>query len=203
MESKRAIKQLNFLRSKMGDMRLAAEYWKNDFQTLIAIILSSRTKDETTIRICKILFKKYPNVNKFSLAKPNEILKIIKPINFYKNKTKNIIRCAKILVEKYDSKVPHNFEELIKLPGVGRKTANVFLAESGGANIGVDTHVGYISQKLGWTNNKNPHKIEEDLKKLFPKKYWRIINYILVKFGKKYTLRKEKDKILDYVKNLK
>ena len=182
-------------------MRLAAEKWSNKFQTLISIILSARTKDETTIRVGTALFKKYPTAEKLSKANLKEIKKIIKPVNFYKNKSKNIINCAKILFENYSSKIPESFDELIKLSGVGRKTANVFLAEHGQKAIGVDTHLSYISQKLSWTKNKNPHKIEKDLEKLFPKNYWNKINPIAVRFGKTYTSRKEKNEILEEIKN--
>jgi len=200
MNEKIALRQLKLLEKQRKDIRLAAEKWPSKFQTLMAIILSARSRDETTIKICKILFKKYPTAKKLSKAKLKNIEKIIKPINFYKNKSKNIMNCSKALVEKYKTKVPMDFEKLVELPGVGRKTANVFLAESGGDNIGVDTHVGYISQKLGWTRNKNPYKIEKDLEGLFPKNYWRKLNYVLVKFGKTYTSKKKKDKILEEIK---
>src|SRR3989339_852298 len=184
MNQKTALKQLKFLETKSSFMRLASQGWQNDFQTLIAILLSARTRDETTIKICQELFKNYPDTKKLSLAKLNEIEKIIRPVNFYKNKSKNILNLSKILVKDYNSKIPDKIEELILLPGIGRKTANVYLSQKGKNAIGVDTHVSYISQKLGWTKNQNPHKIEEDLKKLFPKKYWRKINSSLVRFGK-------------------
>ena len=200
MNQKLALKQLKLLDKYGKNMRLAAEKWSNEFQTLISIILSARTKDETTIKVGTALFKRYPTAKKLSKAKLKEIEKIIKPVNFYKNKSKNIINCAKVLVKEYNSKVPESIEELIKLSGVGRKTANVFLAEEGKDAIGVDTHVSYISQKLGWTKNKNPHKIEKDLEKLFPKNYWNKINETLVRFGKTYTSRKEKDWILGEIK---
>src|SRR3989344_3248950 len=195
-----ALKQLKLLDKYGKKMRLAAEEWQNKFQTLISIILSARTKDETTIRVGTALFKKYPTAEKLSKSKIKEIEKIIKPVNFYKNKSKNILNCSKILLENHNSKIPESFDELLKLPGVGRKTANVFLAEKGNDAIGVDTHVSYISQFLGWTKNKNPHKIEKDLEALFPKKYWNKINPIAVRFGKTYTSRKEKDEILDEIK---
>ena len=201
MDEKKALKQLGILNKKSSNMRLAAEKWKNNFQTLIAIILSARTRDEVTIEVCKKLFKKYPNPKDLSNANLKEIEKIIKQVNFYKNKSKNIINCAKILYEKYNSKVPKSIEELVKLPGVGRKTANVFLTEIGKDGIGVDTHVSYISQKLGWTKNSNPEKIEKDLKDLFSKKNWKKINSILVRFGKTHLSRKNKDKILEEIKN--
>lgn len=202
MDKKTALKQLKFLERHRGKMRLAAEEWPTKFQTLIAIILSARSRDETTIKICKLLFKKYGTAKKLSKAKIKNIEKIIRPINFYKNKSKNIIQCARTIVKTHNSKVPEKFEELLRLRGVGRKTANVFLAENGGDNLGVDTHVSYISQKLDWTKNKNPHKIEKDLEKLFPKKYWRKLNYILVKFGKQHTSKRKKDEILESVRKI-
>ena len=183
-------------------MRLAAENWQNKFQTLISIILSARTRDEVTIKISKKLFKKYPTAKKISNARLKEIEKIIRPVNFYKNKSKNILNCAEVLVKEYNSKIPKSIEKLIELPGVGRKTANVFLAEIGKDTIGVDTHVSHISQKLGWTKHQKPAQIEKDLEALFPKKYWKKINEILVRFGKTYTSRKEKDDFLEKIKKI-
>ncbi len=203
MNPKTALKQFKFLNDSGNKMRLAAESWNSQFQTLISIILSARTRDETTIKISKELFKKYPSPEKLSKANLNEIQKTIKPVNFYKNKSRNILNCAKILVKEHNSKIPESINELIKLPGVGRKTANVFLAEKGQNTIGVDTHVSYISQKLGWTKNKNPHKIEKDLEALFPKKYWNKINQTLVRFGKTYTSRREKNKLLEEIRRVK
>ena len=109
----------------------------------------------------------------------------------------------KELVEKYNGKVPSDEEKLIVLPGVGRKTIGVFLSEIGKDAIGVDTHVSYISQKLGWTNNSQPEKIEKDLMNLFPKKHWKEINSSLVRFGKTHTSRMQKDEILEEIKKIK
>ncbi|MFH1325498.1 MAG: endonuclease III [archaeon] len=203
MNTQTAIKQLNLLSKNPREMRLAAESWNSDFKILIATILSARTRDEITIPTAEKLFEKYPTAEKLAKAKIESVKKIIRPVNFYQNKSKNIIACAKTLGCNYHGEVPSNLENLIKLPGVGRKTANVFLSEIGDSAIGVDTHVSYISQKLGWTNNKNPHKIEEDLKKLFPKKHWGKINQILVRFGKTHTSRKQKDKILEEIRRVK
>ena len=203
MNQKTALKQLKLLSKKSSKMRLAAEAWKSPFQILVSTILSARTRDETTILVAKKLFMKYPDAKKLSRAKISEVQKIIKPVNFYKNKSKNIIACAKKLSKEYKEKPPHDLDKLVTLPGVGRKTANVFLSEIGKPGIGVDTHVSYISQKLGWTKHKNPHKIEQDLKKLFPKKYWSKVNSTLVRFGKTHTSRREKDKILGEIKRVK
>jgi endonuclease-3 len=197
------LKQLNELNRLGKDMRLAAEEWRSNFQTLISIIMSARTRDETTIIVAKKLFEKYPTAKALSQASISDIEQIIKPVNFYRNKSKNIIACAKTLVTEYNSQIPQTIDGLIKLPGVGRKTANVFLTELNQEAIGVDTHVSYISQKLGWTKNTNPHKIEEDLKQFFPRQYWNKVNSTLVRFGKTYTSRKQKDKLLEEIKNIK
>lgn len=198
----KVLKQLKELEKLSSPMRLAAERWDKPWQTLISTIASARTRDEITIPIANELFRKYPTVKVLASAKLKDVQKIIKPINFYKTKTKNIINCAKILVKTYKSEPPHDFNELIKLPGVGRKTANVFLSEMGRATIGIDTHVSYISRKLGWATSNEPEKIEEDLKKLFPKNYWKKINPILVRFGKTYTNRERKEELLEKIKNL-
>ena len=185
-------------------MRLAAESWETPFQTLISIILSARTRDETTIKVCESLFSKYPAAEKLSNAPISKIQGIIKPINFYKNKSKSISNCAKILTKKYRGTPPKTRNELLTLPGVGRKTANVFLQEQHNhATIGVDTHLSYTSRNLGWAKSSNPHKIEKELETLFPKKYWSRLNPVAVRFGKTYTSRKKKDKILKKIKEIR
>ncbi len=203
MDKTKALKQFKELQKDVKSMRLAAENWKNPFQTLIATIMSARTRDETTIEAAKKLFKKYPHAKSLSKAKLSEIKKTIKPVNFYIGKSKKILNCSKDIVKNHKGKVPRKFEELIKLPGVGRKTANVFLSEYGDDEIGVDTHVQYISRYLGWTRNNAQKKIEKDLKELFPKKMWGKINPVLVRFGKTHNSKKEKNKILDRIKKIK
>jgi endonuclease III len=203
VSQKVALKQLKVLREKGRRMRLAADGWKTKWQTLIAIILSARTRDETTIKVCKKMFSKYPTPEKFSKLGLEEVKKLIYSVNFYNNKAKNILECSKKIISEYNGKVPESFEELLKLPGVGRKTANVFLAEYGGLNIGIDTHVNYISNYLGWASSKNPSKVERELIELFPNKDHGQINWTLVQFGKSYTSRREKDKILDEIKKIK
>lgn len=199
-----AIKQLKALEklvnnSKSKNLRLAAE-WKEKWKILISTILSSQTKDETTIRISEILFKKYLNIKRLAKAKLKDIKKIIKPVNFYKTKANNIKKTADIISKAKKGKIPEKIDELLKLPGVGRKVANVYLAVAHKKDtIGVDTHVSRLAVKLGWTKNKQSqkYKIEKDLEKLFPKKYWRSINYILVRFGRVFgKSRKKEDEIL-------
>lgn len=120
-------------------------------------------------------------------------------MNFYRNKAKNVLGCAKGIVSL--GMVPSDVESLMQLPGVGRKTANVFIAATGGDAIGVDTHVGRISKKLGWTTHTDPYKVEKDLMNLFPKSKWTSINYVLVKFGQSNRGKKE-DAIIEKIKKV-
>lgn len=196
MNSKKAVKQLKAIQKliRNNNLRLAAE-WPKKWQVLIATILSAMTRDEKTIEICEILFKKYTTSVKLGNARVSSIEKIIRPINYHKTKARHIKKTCQMIGSK---NIPDNLEDLMKFPGVGRKVGNVYLAVAHTADaIGVDTHVGRISYKMGWTKNKNPHKIEKDLEKLFPKKYWRSINYILVTFGRSIgRSRKREDEIL-------
>ena len=201
---KTALRQLKELERLGGvkTMRLAANDWKEEWQTLIAIALSARTRDEVTVAVGENLFSVFKTPQALAKAEPKEIAAIIRPVNFFQNKTKNIIGCAKALVEKYSGKPPHDLNKLIELPGVGRKTANVFLSEFGHDAIGVDTHVAYISQRIGWTKHSNPHKIEKDLEKLFPQKYWSRVNGACVRFGKTYQSRKTKGELLKKISKI-
>lgn len=202
MDSKIAISQLKRLKKSTPKiLRLAADDWDQDWKTLIAIILSAQTRDTKTIEVCEKLFKKYPYVGSLAKSPLRTIEREIRSINYYRTKAKNIKKTAEILTK---TKFPETLEELIKLPGIGRKTANVFLAEARNvAAIGVDTHVARISRKLGWTKNVDPSKVEEDLKILFPKKYWRSINWILVNFGQTIgRSRKIEDSVIRDIKKL-
>lgn len=201
MNSKRAIRQLQAIKTATPKeyLRLAAE-WPYDWQILIATILSAQTRDEVTIEVCEALFRKYPSIKHLSEAKVEDVEKIIDKINYHKTKAKRIIETANEIVEKG---IPKTIEGLIELPGVGRKVANVYLAEAHSADvIAVDTHVARISFKLGWSKSKNPHSIEKDLEKLFPKKYWGIINGALVKFGRTVgRSRAMEDEVLERIIN--
>jgi endonuclease-3 len=148
------------------------------------------------------LYKRYDSINKLARARYVDVAKVIRGVNYYKTKAKHIISCAKMIVKNYKGKIPHDFAKLVELPGVGRKTANVFLAEKGHAAIGVDTHLLYCAQRLGWSKNKSPNKVEEDLKKIFPKSYWGRINYIVVRFGQSYRSKREKNALLDKIKKI-
>ena len=205
MEQKRAkaLKQLKALSEKPKEMRLAAEGWSQEWQILISTIMSARTRDEVTIPVAHKLFAKYPSIEKLSKAKTKDVEGLIRRVNFYRNKSKSVIGAAKKIAEDFNGKVPHKISELVTIPGVGNKTANVFLSEVGKDAIGVDTHVYYISKYLGWSKEKYPKKVGKDLEKLFPKKYWSKINQTLVRFGKSHTSRKEKNKLLEQIKKIK
>lgn len=200
IDRKTALKQLKFLKSKGRPMRLAADGWKNDWQTLVAILLSARTRDEVTILTCEKMFERYPTPKDFAKLQIPQIKQLIRSINFYNNKSKNLFFMTEKIIEDFEGNVPKTVNELITLPGIGRKTANVFLTQKGGSHIGVDTHVNYISNYLGWTNSTNPDIIEKDLENLFPKSRWKDVNNTLVHFGKTYTSKKQKNIWLDYIK---
>jgi len=191
MNTKLAISQLRKIEKLTDKNMLLAADWEEDWKVLISTIMSAQTKDETTIQVSRNLYKKYPTIERLSRAKLKDVKKIIKQVNFYKTKAKNILETAKILMKEHNGKIPHNLEKLLELPGVGRKTANVFLAVRNHPAVGVDTHVSFLSQILGWTKNKDKKKIEKDLEFIFPKEYWISINYILVRFGRKYKTRKK------------
>lgn len=203
MDEMRAIKQLMALKKLGKDLRLAADGWNEDWKTLIATLMSARTTDKKTIPTADELFERYDTIEKLSKAKLVNVKKIIKPVNFYITKSRNVVELAKILVREYNGRVPHDFDKLVELPGVGRKTANVFLAEKGHGTIGVDTHCMWLSQQMGWTKSDKQEKVEEDLKKLFPERYWGEINWILVRFGQSYPSRAKKREILKKIKKIR
>ncbi len=182
--------------------RLAADEWNKDYETLIATMLSAQTRDETTIPVAEALFKKYPTLEKLSKAKYEDMLKTISRVNFKYTKAKNVIGTAKMLVNDYDGKVPDDIEELIKLPGVGRKTANLVLSEVHSKDgICVDTHVHRIANVLGFVKTTSPTKTETELLKLAPKKYWSRINRLFVLWGKDVRGR-DKKKFLEKLEGL-
>lgn len=171
--------------------RLKRANKKNPFYILVSAIISTRTKDEVTKGAISKFMKRVKKPEDILSINIREIEKIIYPAGFYKVKAKNIKRLAKILVEKYNGKVPSNFKELIALPGVGRKVANIVLAEGFNKDvIAVDTHVARISKRMGLTEEKNPLKIEKDLMKITNKNLRKKLNYLFVALGQKICLPK-------------
>lgn len=165
--------------------RLASEGWRYAWQTLIVTICSAQSRDEVTIPIMTETFKKFPTLKKFANAPLSQIKKLTKKINYYKTKSKNSKATAQMLLKNFNGKVPNTIEQLITLPGVGRKTANLIMTEIHEKDgICVDTHVHRISNVLGLVKTKTPHETELALMKIAPKKYWNKINRIFVLWGK-------------------
>jgi len=163
--------------------RMGQKY--DPFKVLISTIMSARAKDEVTEVLAENLFKKYPTAEKLAKAKPKQVIPIIRSIGFYNAKAKNVIGASKMLVEKFDSKVPDTLEQLIELPGVGRKVANCVLVYSFGKDaIPVDIHVHRISNRLGWVKTKTPEETEQKLMTLIPQKHWQVVNDTIVAHGK-------------------
>ncbi len=160
--------------------------FSDPFRVLITTMLSHRTKDEVTDYAARELFEKYKTPKDLAYADVKEIEALIRKVGFYTVKAKRIKQVAGIIVNMPGSKVPNTIEELTSLPGVGRKTANVVLADSFGIPaIAVDTHVQRISRRIGWSNSDNPEETESKLRKLIPEELWLGLNPALVEFGKK------------------
>ncbi len=163
---------------------LIASHKGTPLDILLSTILSLRTKDETTANACKKLCKKVKTPEDILKLSTKEIEKLIYPVGFYKTKAKNVKQIAQILIEKYNGKVPDTIDELLKLPGVGRKTANLVVVKAyNKEGLCVDTHVHRISNRWGYVNTKTPEETEMALRKKLPKKYWEEYNDLLVAFG--------------------
>ncbi len=159
------------------------------FKVLISTLLSQRTRDENTAKASAKLFSKFPSLQKLSKAKIPEIEKLIKASGFYKVKAKRIKKISGILCKDFKGKVPGRIEELLKLPGVGRKTANCVLVYAFKKEaIPVDTHVHRISNRIGLVKTKTPEKTEKELEKIVPRKYWLELNELFVKYGQRICL---------------
>jgi len=153
---------------------------------LVATILSAQCTDERVNRLTGKLFQKYKTARDYANAEISKFEQEIKSTGFYKNKARNIISACKIIASQYRGKVPDNMEELLKLPGVARKTANIVLANAYDVIVGipVDTHVRRLSQRLGLTKNDDPNKIEQELLQIVPKKEWKKFPYLLIDHGR-------------------
>jgi endonuclease-3 len=166
-------------------MEKTALKYKTPFQLLIATILSAQCTDKQVNTVTPGLFKKYKNPADFIKAPIAEIEEAIRPTGFFRNKTKSIKGCCQGLVDLYEGKVPGTLEELIKLPGVGRKTANCVLGAAFDVpGVVVDTHVKRLAIRMGFSDSSNPDKIEEDIMKILPKERWRRFSDILIYHGR-------------------
>ncbi len=159
--------------------------YRTPFQLLISTILSAQCTDRQVNQVTKTLFKKYRTPQDYLAVPISELEQDIRPTGFYKNKTKSIKGCSQGLIDLHGGKVPSTMEELLKLPGVGRKTANCVLGAAFGVpGVVVDTHVKRLAGRLGLTENKNPDKIEKDIENLLPKEKWRRFSDILIYHGR-------------------
>jgi endonuclease-3 len=160
--------------------------FKTPFQLLVATILSAQCTDKRVNMVTPALFKRYRTPAAMSEAKPEELEEMIKSTGFFRNKTKSLLAMSRAVAEQHGGRVPDTIEELVKLPGVGRKTANVLLGNAYDKNEGVvvDTHVGRVSGRLGLTKETDPVKVEQDLVKLFPREHWTMLAHLLIEHGR-------------------
>ena len=157
------------------------------FQLLCATVLSAQTTDVAVNKVTPALFAKYATAKAMAKAEPSDLEPLVSRIGMFRQKAKNLAALARQLVEKHEGEVPRTLDELVELPGVGRKTSNVVLGVAFGAPEGVvvDTHVQRIAQRLGWTRNADPPKIEQDLCKLLPKDEWDMASHVLIFHGRR------------------
>jgi endonuclease III len=167
--------------------------FSDPFDLLVATILSAQTTDVHVNRVTEKLFKRYKSVKDYANVSSETLQKDVSSINFYRTKAKNIHESAKMIVENFNSKVPRTMEELVTLPGVARKTANIILSNAYSINegIAVDTHVRRLANRLGLTNNEDPVKIEKDLMEITPKSEWGNLSHLLIFHGRKICQAKK------------
>lgn len=174
--------------------RLAAEYpdarcaldHRNPYELTVATILSAQCTDARVNLVTPALFERYPGPKAMSEAKPEELEGMIKSTGFFRNKTKSLLGMSTAVMEKHGGEIPRTMEQLVKLPGVGRKTANVVLGNAFGIDEGVvvDTHVSRLSNRLALSRETDPVKIEQDLIALYPKERWTMLSHLLISHGR-------------------
>ncbi len=192
MADGRVAQIIALLKKNYPDAKVALNY-STPFELLIATILSAQCTDVRVNEVTKTLFKKYRKPDDYVKIKSEELEKDIYSTGFYRNKAKNIKKLSEILVDNFDSEVPDTMEELLTLPGVARKTANIVLSSAFGKNegIAVDTHVKRVAARLGLTKNTDPDKIEKDLMKIIPKNEWDSFALRLIQHGREICVAKK------------
>ncbi len=183
--------------------RLKAEYpdartelnWTNPLELLVATMLSAQTTDVRVNGVTESLFAKYRTAEDYAGAPPGELEEDIRPTGFYRNKARSLRGMARALVDEHEGEVPRTMQELVALPGVGRKTANVVLGNAFGMDEGivVDTHVRRVSGRLGLTQSEDPAKIEQDLMKVVPEEDWTIFSHLLIFHGRRTCRARKPD----------
>jgi len=188
----RVMKIIKLLEKEYPKAKTALHY-ASPIEILIATMLSAQCTDKRVNIVTKSLFKKYRTAEDYANADLAELEEAVRSTGFYRNKAKNIKRSGRMLVEKFDSQVPRTMSELIELPGVARKTANIVLSNAYGVieGVAVDTHVRRLSKRLGLTENKNPNKIEADLMLIVPKSHWKRITNLLIFHGRNVCMARK------------
>lgn len=182
---KRAPEIYGRLSTEYPDAKCALDH-RNPFELIVATILSAQCTDKRVNLVTPALFAKYPNAGTLSAAKPEALEGMIRSTGFFRNKTKSLLGMSSAVMEKHCGEVPSRMDELVKLPGVGRKTANVVLGNAFGIDEGVvvDTHVSRLSKRLALSRESDPVKIEQDLMTLFPKNHWTKLSHLLISHGR-------------------
>jgi len=183
---------INLLEDEHPDAKIALNY-TNPLELLVATILSAQCTDQRVNIVTKKIFKKYRRIEDYANADLKELEEDIRPTGFYRNKAKNIKKCCQTLVDKFDSKVPKTMEEMLKLAGVARKTANIVLSNAYDVieGIAVDTHVRRLAKRLELSEHENPNKIEADLMKIVPKTHWKEITDLLIFHGRRICVARK------------
>ena len=189
-----ALKIVQKLKKILPHAKIVLKY-SNNWELLVAVILSAQCTDKMVNKVTEKLFKKYKTLSDYVRADPNQFKKDIRSTGFFRNKTKNILATTKLIKDKYKGEVPNTMKDLLTLPGVARKTANVVLGNAYGIHegIAVDTHVRRLSRLYGLTNQDDPDKIEQDLMKIIPKKDWFKFTYLMIDYGRKYCPARRHD----------
>jgi endonuclease III len=192
--NKKTLEIIRRLKKEYPDAKIALHF-RDPFQLLVATVLSAQTTDVLVNKVTENLFKKYRTVKDYADAYLETLQKDISSVNFYKTKAKNIQAAAKIITDRFNSKVPKTMAELTTLPGVARKTGNIILSSAFGIyeGIAVDTHVRRLANRLGLTKNEDPVKIEKDLIAITPKDEWENISHLLVFHGRKICRARKPD----------
>lgn len=179
---------ISFVLNKLDEiygMTKEGFYHEQPWQLLVAIMLSAQSTDKQVEEALPRLFERFRTAGQMAEAPIEEIEEAIRSVGLYKNKAKNIKKCCRQIVEEYGGEVPANIDEVLKLAGVGRKTATLFLADAYGVpGVTVDTHVFRISRRLGWAFGKNPVEVEKELQKVLPEEHWNRINFQLIYLGR-------------------
>ncbi len=183
----RAAKLIAALKKLLPDATIVLRF-RTNWELLVAVVLSAQCTDKKVNEVTKKLFKKYRTLNDYTKAKPREFERDITPAGFYRNKTKSILAAAKIVKEKFRGRLPRTMAEMLQIPGIGRKSANVILGNAYGIvdGIAVDTHVRRLAKKLGLSDHTDPEKIERDLMQIVPRKEWLTLTYRLIEYGRNY-----------------